>query len=108
MLLKFCDKFLILTNKTDIVLELKYIANILEFRKRNKNTRQYFELNTQLKPTSRLKEIDVVSELSSNFGISPALGPVLYKVFETEKLGNELLLEDMCKVIDKYRVNKPE
>jgi len=29
-LVRFCDTYLLITNKTDVILELKYIANYIE------------------------------------------------------------------------------
>ena len=61
MLEQFSSSFL-----SDHVLELKYMANTIEFGKRQLDTIRYLESNTKLKGgNSTLMEIDLCSELYS-------------------------------------------
>lgn len=47
-MISFLDKHLT-TNNRDFMLELKYMANFLEFQMQNRNTKMFFENNSSLK-----------------------------------------------------------
>ena len=67
------------TYALDCTLELKYIANFIEFKMKNTNTKLFFDLNTKLRSGSRLLEVEVMSELNKAFNIPLQVGNTIYK-----------------------------
>jgi len=99
-LIRFCDEFLILTNKSDVVLELKYLAYFIEVKVNTIHTLVYLEKNTSLKRGYRIKEVEIVTEFNKHFRLPTQITSVLYKYFDHMKKGKELLLEDIAILID--------
>lgn len=64
----FLDKY-IQPNKTDYLLELRYMANFIEFKMQQSNTVTFFENNSNLKSGARLMEVAVMTELNKTFGV---------------------------------------
>ena len=102
-LIRFCDEFLLLTNKLDVVLELKYLAYFIEVKANSNHTLSYLERNTSLRRGFRIKEVEIVTEFNKHFRLPTQIISVLYNYFDKVKKGKELMLEDIAKVIDSFR-----
>ena len=76
--LAFLEKHL-LTYSQDCILELKYIANFIEFKMKNRNTKMFFENNSKLRPNTRLMEIEIMNELNKAFGVPLSIGTTIFK-----------------------------
>lgn len=61
-----------------MTLELKYMANFIEFQMRARYSRTFFENNSKLQPSGRLLEVEIMSELSKIFGVSMQVGRAIY------------------------------
>ena len=104
-ILKFCERYCSRSNTSNYTLEVKWIANVIEFQKRNRNTKQYFETSTKMKAGARLMEVELMSELQRNFGISMQAGRQIYKALQAANgsAGADVTLDDFCKFVDQYR-----
>lgn len=91
----FLDKYC-RTNNLDCTLEIKYMANFIEFRIKSKNTKVFFENNSKLKSGTRLMEVEIMSELNKTFGFSMQIGNTIYKKLEQIKGSNNFQLDDLC------------
>jgi len=107
-LLIFLEKHL-LTYSQDCVLELKYIANFIEFKMKNRNTKSFFENNSRLRPNTRLMEIEIMTELNKAFGVPLTIGTRIFKKL-TELNGgkSDFTLDHLCALIDEHRLVKIE
>lgn len=93
------------------ILDLKYIANFLEFKAQNRSTRSFLQQNSsKFKIGERLKEIDCMTELNGLFGISSTAGGTIFKKLSAIKKGEieKIMLEDLANLIDEYRLVKVE
>jgi hypothetical protein len=61
----------------DFSLELKYMANFLEF-KLTRPTRTFFESNSTLRANQRLLEIDVMNTLNKCFDLPLSIGTTIF------------------------------
>ena len=86
----------------DFKLEIKYIANFLEFRLKNRSTRTFFETNSTLRSDVKLLEIDVLTQLNRCFDISVSIGPTIYRSMKDKSL------QEVCEMIDEHRIIKGE
>lgn len=91
----FLDKYC-RSNSLDCTLEIKYMANFIEYRMQNKNTKVFFVNNSKLKSDVRLMEVEIMSELNKTFGFSMQIGNTLYKKLEQIKGSNNFQLDDLC------------
>jgi hypothetical protein len=107
-LLTFLEKHL-RTYSQDCILELKYIANFIEFKMKNRNTKNFFENNSKLRPNTRLMEIEIMTELNKAFGVPLSIGSTIFKKL-TEKNGgkSDFTLDNLCAMIDELRIVKIE
>lgn len=68
------------SNSSDCSLELRYIANFIEFKANNKNTRGFVESNSKLRGNgAKLLEVEVMSELNKMFLIPVSAANIIYK-----------------------------
>jgi hypothetical protein len=107
-LLTFLEKHL-RTYSQDCILELKYIANFIEFKMKNRNTKMFFENNSKLRPNTRLMEIEIMTELNKAFGVPLSIGSTIFKKL-TERNGgkSDFTLDNLCAMIDEHRIVKIE
>jgi len=88
----------------DFSLELKYMANFLEF-KLTRPTRTFFESNSTLRANQRLLEIDVMNTLNKCFDLPLSIGTTIFNQLRAKNQNSTLV--DLCALIDDYRVVKP-
>ncbi len=62
----------------DVTLELKYMANFVEFQMKARFTKVFMQNNSNLQATGRVMEVEVMAELSKVFGVSMQVGRILY------------------------------
>ena len=106
--LKFLEKHL-LTYAQDCTLELKYIANFIEFKMKNRNTKIFFENNSKLRPNVRLMEIEIMTELNKAFDVPLQIGSTIFKKLSENNGGKpDFTLDTLCALIDEYRIVKIE
>jgi len=103
-IIKFLEKYL-RTYSNDCTLELKYIANFIEFKMKNRNTKTYFENNCNLRSNIRIMENDIMFELNKCFGLPLLIGSTIYKKI-AETNNSSCTLDDLCGIIDKHRLIK--
>ncbi len=106
--MKFLEKHL-QTYSQDCILELKYIANFIEFKMKNRNTKMFFENNSKLRPNTRLMEIEIMTELNKAFGVPLSIGTTIFKKLTEKNKGKpDFTLDDLCALIDEHRLVKIE
>lgn len=107
-IMKFLEKHL-RTYSQDCILELKYIANFIEFKMKNRNTKMFFENNSKLRPNTRLMEIEIMTELNKAFGVPLSIGSTIFKKLSEKYKGKpDFTLDDLCAIIDEHRLVKIE
>ena len=55
------------------------MANFIEFKVKNRNTKSFFENNSSLKSGVRVMEVEFMSEINKLFSISLSVANVVYK-----------------------------
>ncbi|CDW83096.1 cysteine protease family c02 [Stylonychia lemnae] len=106
-LIDFLQKHTPDTFKTDCTLELRYIANLIEFQFKSRFTKQYLLNNTNLRDQLRILEVEVLTEFQKAFKISMEIGRLIFQLALQQRIGSsEVTLDDLVRLIDQYRVLK--
>jgi hypothetical protein len=90
--------------ESDCTLELKFMANFLEFQAKSRYTKSFLVNNSKLQADKRLMEIELMSELSKMFGISMQIGRIVFNQLQKLKGKGDVSLDDLCRLIDQYRI----
>lgn len=93
------------TYSHDCTFELKYIANFIEFKIKNRNTKTFFENNSKLRSNTRIMEIEIMTELNNCFGVPTSIGTKIFKKLAEINKSN-FTLDDLCTLIDQHRLVK--